>query len=272
MRPPAWPFNNKRRATAEARESRSAVVEEQVVEAAVASMGQAPRSGSSDAYVRSVLVGGAAKNLIDVVRSAVKIPEAARAGQLVPALAQTLTASPTARLIDPAAPRVATAASGWKSFTALDEALYRSASLVGVGLGAFQLGSAVPNIVGAVRSGGARALVDTRAGREGLLQAAGGAVTLGAFARGGLAARAAGVRGAGPFLLAAAGSSRMASPLVLGATFATGGLVFANSRGFLDFLNQGERRSFAQVESDAWRGLGVGAAVRRVRERLDEVI
>jgi hypothetical protein len=231
-----------------------------------AARGPAPPS-QSDSYVRNVLIAGAAKNVLDVGRAAVKLPEAYRAGRLMPALAQAVTASPTTHLIDPNAPRVASAASAGRSFTAVDAVGYRAASMLGVGLGAFQMANGIPNIVHAVHDGGPKAIVTTRDGRTGALQAIGGGITLGTFGRAAGMARASGVPGVGPVLLAAAGSASLASPWVLGATVATSGLVFANGRGFLDFMNEGETRTVRQVERDSWNALGVPDKVAYAKER-----
>jgi hypothetical protein len=200
---------------------------------------------------------GLTKNGLDVARSAIKLPEAYRSGRLLPALAQVVTASPTTHLLDPNAPRVATAASHGRSFTKVDELGYRTASLLGVGIGAFQFASGVPNVYRAVHEGGPKALVDTREGRTGALQVASGALTLGTFGRAGAVARAAGVRGPARVALAAAGSASLTSPLILGTTLASSGLVLANDHGFLDFMNRGEQRSFGQVERDSWRATGL---------------
>lgn len=210
-----------------------------------------------------MMIVSLAKNGIDVLRSAIKLPEAYRSGRLMPALAQTITATPTAHLIDPNAPRMATAASAGRSFTRFDEVGYRASSLVGVGIGAFQLANGVPNIYRAVKQGGAKAIVNTREGRTGALQAAGGAVTLGAFGRASVAAKAAGVTGVLPVTLAAAGAASLSSPWILGATLGSSALVLANDHGFLDFMNAGEQRSFVQVERDSWDDLDVRGKVDR---------
>ena len=230
----------------------------------------APQGGSGDAYVRNMFLAGVAKNVLDVGRSAVKLPEAFRAGTLAPALAQTLTASPTTHIIDPRAPRIATAASAGKSFTALDEIGYRTSSLIGVGVGVFQVANGVPNIARAVARGGAVAIVNTREGRTGVLQAAGGALTLGAFARAGVAARAGGVTGAVPVTLAAASAASLSSPWMLGATLASSGLVLANDHGFMDFMNKGEQRSFGQVQRDSWQATGINGKVASARDHTEQ--
>ena len=218
-----------------------------------------------------MFLAGVAKNALDVARSAIKLPEAYRSGRLVPALVQTITASPTTHLIDPNAPRVASATSAGRSFTHVDEALYKSASLIGVGIGAFQFVSGVPNIYHAVKQGGASAIYDTREGRTGTLQAAGGALTLGAFAGASVAARAAGVRGVLPVTLAASSAASLSSPVLLVATIASSGLVLANDHGFLDFMNRGERRGFQQVERDSWQASGIDAKVGAAKTKLDTI-
>lgn len=224
-----------------------------------------PAAGGEDSYLKTMFLAGVSKNAMDVTRAAIKLPEAARSGQLAPALAQTLTASPTSALINPNAPRIASAASGGKSFTLVDEVGYRATSLLGVGIGAFQVISGVPHIAHAIRDGGARALYDSREGRTGALQAAGGALTLGAFTRAGFAAKAAGVHGAVPLVLAAATAPSLTSPVILGATIASSALVLANDHGFLDFMNRGDRRPVGQVERQAWQATGINEKVAHAK-------
>lgn len=227
-----------------------------------------PAASGSSAYMQVMLASGASKAVLDIVRSAIKLPEAAAAGRFLPALAMTLTSSPTTALIDPRAPAVATAASQGRSFTKLDAGFYRAAAFIGVGVGAFQAVSGVRNIVDAVRSGGGSALYDTRQGRDGVLQAASGAISLGTFGRAAGAARAAGVTGIGGIAVAAATSPMLASPVVIGATLASGVLVFANGKGFLDFMNRGETRGAGQVVSDSWREMDLKGKVHRARRRF----
>ena len=212
---------------------------------------------SSGHYLRDDLLIAATKKSIDFVRSAAKLPEAYRAGRLPSALAQTAIASPTNRLIDPHAPTVASALSEGRSFTTFDRALYRSSIIIDVGLGVFRLGSGIPNLVHAVHYGGAKAIINTRQGRDGALQTAAGALTLGLFGRAAGAARAAGIRGGGAIALAAMGSETLTAPWVIGTALGSSAFIFANDHGFLDFMNAGNTQSVRQVEHNAWHTLGV---------------
>ena len=228
--------------------------------------GAASAEVSSRGYMRTVVGVSLGKNVLDMVRAGIKIPEAARAGRLGHALLQTITAAPTTTLIDPSKPTIATAASRGMSFTQVDSVLYRAAAFVGIGLGAFQVVTGVRNLHGAIKADGATAVYDTRRGRAGAMQTASGALTLGVFGKAMGSAAAAGVGGPMAVIGAAATSGALTSPVVMGATLLSGGLVLANDRGFLDFMDRGEERGFVRVQQDSWHALDVPGKVATARD------
>jgi hypothetical protein len=220
-------------------------------------------------YIRNEAMASAGKKALDLVRASVKLPEAARAGRLGTALLQTVAASPTTQLIDSTAPEVATDLSSGRSFTRFDRFAYRAAAGAEVGLAVFRISNGIPNVVRAVRAGGPAALIDTRTGRDGVLQTASGGLTLGLFGRAAGLARASGVRGVLPVTIAAATSETLTQPWVLGTCLGASTLVFANDHGFLDFLNKGNTMSVGQTEHTAWTQLGVRQKVENVGQHAE---
>lgn len=223
------------------------------------------RSPVARAAVLAGMAGGLTINAVDLVRLLKKYPEALRAGAFDPnlgrlgrlptALGLTAMLRPDSRIIDPAAPRVATIASLGKSFTRFDELMMRTSVLLGSSLAAVQVLSAVPNLADAMSREGSVSenLLGTNSGRAGLLQLAGGGLGLGVFATALRSTTGSGTRGVVPRVLEAARSPIMAKPIWGRIGMGTAYLVLANELHYLDFLNAGETRPVGQVLTDAAR-------------------
>jgi hypothetical protein len=241
---------------------RSATRDEAPVEPGAEADGGA-RSGAARAAMFIGLGGGFVQNGIDVARMAKKFPEAlraarfdpalGRAGRLPTALSLAVQTRVDSRIVDPLAPRMATAASLGKSFTRFDEIAMRASVLLGASLSIVQIGSAIPNIADAVSKDGPwhENLLQSTPGRFGVLQLGGG--LLGASIFTAALRQTAGQAGEGVItrILAAGKSPLMAKPLWGQIGIGTGLLVAANELGYLDMLNVGETRSTKQVLSDA---------------------
>lgn len=199
--------------------------------------------------------GGLAQNAIDVTRLVKKYPEAHRAGNLGTALRLTALTRPDSRVIDPSAPRVATAASAFKSFTRFDELAMKSSVLLGASLAVIQLASAAPNLADALSQDGPwhENLGQTTSGRAGVLQLAGGGLGVGLFATA-LRQTAGHAEGFIPTVLAAAKAPIMARPIFGQIGTASAVVVMANELGYLDFLDSDEGRSVGTILRDAAQG------------------
>jgi hypothetical protein len=228
------------------------------------------RTGLAKAAMVAGMGGGLVLNAVDLARLAKKFPEALRAARFDPSLGR-LGRLPTAlalaaqvrvddRIVNPLAPRVASAASLGRSFTRFDELAMRTSVLLGASLAAVQVASAIPNIIDAVGKDGPwhENLLQTTAGRFGMLQLGGGLLAGGIFATA-LARTHAAAGGAGlvQHVMAASKSPIMAKPIVGQIGIAAGLITAANELGYLDMLNSGETRSIGQVLGDAARGTPV---------------
>lgn len=152
--------------------------------------GTPERGGIAEAAVVTSMLGGVGVNAIDVARLLKKYPEALRAGKFDPslgrfgridaAIGQTIAMAPNRHVIDPLAPRVASAASLGKSFTKFDEVVMKSATLLSSSLAAIQFGSSIPNLIDAAGNEGPwhQNMYDNESGRSGVLQFAGGGLGL----------------------------------------------------------------------------------------------
>lgn len=221
------------------------------------------RSGIAKTAMMVGIGGGLLMNAVDVARTIKKYPEALRAarfdpslgrmGRLPTALGLTLATRPDARLIDPVAPRVASAASLGKSFTRFDEIAMKSSVLLGTSLAALQLASAVPNLADALGKDGPwyENIAQSTSGRAGVLQLAGGSLGLGVFLKALQQTRGSGATGIVDTVMAAAKAPIMAKPIFTTIGIGSGMLVMANELGYLDFLNTGETRSVSKVLTDA---------------------
>jgi hypothetical protein len=222
------------------------------------------RSGIAKAAMLVGIGGGFLQNGVDVARLVKKYPEALRAGRFEPSLGR-LGRLPTAigltfltradnRIVDPTAPRVASAASLGRSFTRFDELAMKSSVLLGASLAALQVGSAIPNLVDAVGKEGPwhENLVGSTSGRAGMLQLGGGLLGASVFAAAlhQTAGQGTGVVGR---VLAAGKAPIAARPLWGRIGLATGAVVLANELGYLDMLNAGEQRSAGRVLADSAR-------------------
>lgn len=211
---------------------------------------------------------------LDAARVVVKLPEAMRADEALrqagdgahavrvrTAITQLALISPNTHLIDPEAPRVASAASAWKSFTRFDDIAYRASSISGVGISGVQVIAGLPNIAEAMRKDGASSLVTSKAGRAGVMQIATGTLGLGIFGaalvatRGQLASSGGALARTQEHLLAAARSPVMTRPWITRAMIASTVPVTANEMGAFAFLDAGEERSTSEVLRDAARQL-----------------
>lgn len=213
------------------------------------------RGAISRAAIQFSFFAGLGKMGLDMARVAAKFPEARATGNLPTAVRQFITAAPTTSLIDPSAPRLASAALGGKTFTAFDRSAYRLSSGIGAALAGVQLASSVPNLIEGWQKDGPAGLVNSQSGRTGVLQAAGGGFALGLLSKAFVETRAAGTTGFLPTLLEATAKPSLSRPWVAGIGFLTAGLVIANELGFFDFLNKGETRDLGQVMSDAVHNL-----------------
>jgi hypothetical protein len=211
----------------------------------------AHRSALAAGAVAASNWGGVGKTIFDAGRVGLKLPEAKRAGMLPTAIRQMVTAAPTTTILNPELPAIATAESGMQSFTKLDGALYRTSALAGVAISGVQLLSAAPNIIDGVKSDGLAGLVDSKAGRSGIAQLAGGGLAVGLLGKAGMAAWAGGTRGALSLTMEAAAAPLLTRPWVAGVGFATSAVVLANEWGYFDWMDKGDPRSTGAVLQDA---------------------
>ncbi|MCW2927654.1 MAG: hypothetical protein JWM86_1622 [Thermoleophilia bacterium] len=221
------------------------------------------RSGAARVAMMVGIGGGFAQNAIDIARTVKKYPEALRAGTFEPSLGRlgrlptaiglTAMTRPDARIVDPAAPRVATMASAGKSFTRWDELAMKSSVLLGTSLAGIQLLSAVPNLADALGKDGPwyENLAMSTSGRAGVLQLAGGGVGLGLFAVALKQTKDIAGPGIVSKALAAGKAPVMAKPFWTKFGLATGAVVMANELGYFDMLNRGEQRRVGTVLADA---------------------
>lgn len=221
------------------------------------------RSGLAKSMMLAGIGGGFLANAIDIARTVKKYPEALRAakfdpslgtlGRLPTAIGLTAAMRPDARLVDPMAPRVPSAASLGKSFTRFDEIAMKSSVLLGTSLAALQLASAVPNLADALSKDGPwyQNIAQSTSGRAGVLQLAGGGLGLGVFLTALHQTKGVGATGVVDRVMAAAKAPIMARPVFTTIGLASGAVVMANELGYLDFLNTGETRSVPTVLSDA---------------------
>lgn len=241
------------------------------------------RSGAAKAAMTVGIGGAASQNVLDVGRLLKKVPEAARAAKFDPSLGRAgriptlggllALQRPDSRIIDPLAPRVASAASLGKSFTRIDEIAMKSSMLLGTSVSAIQVGTSIPNLVDAVRTEGPwhENLAATTSGRAGVLQLAGGSIGVTLF---GLALRQTRGQGDGgviPRMLTAAKAPLLARPIWGKVGIGSFALVLANETGYFDKLNSGESRSGGTVLREAahktpvlndaaWRTAAIGIA------------
>lgn len=230
----------------------------------------AERSGAAKTAMTAGIAGGLAQNAIDVTRLVKKYPEALRAGRFDPALgplgrlptALGLTAltRPDSRVIDPRAPRVATAASIGKSFSRWDEIAMKSSVLLGTSLAGVQILSSIPNLADALGKDGPwqENLAMSTSGRAGVLQLGGGVLGASLFYTALRQTKASSTAvGNVSRILEAGKAPIMARPLFGRIGTATALVVMANELGYLDSLNKGESRSIGAVLGDAGRGTPV---------------
>lgn len=122
--------------------------------------------------------------------------------------------------------------------------------------------AAGPNLWSGLQSDGPAGLVNTTAGRTGVITSIGGVIALQAMvasaARGGPGAIA---KFSHAFTDPALGRWRVVAPSMV--TFA---LTIVNETGFMDSLNKGEVRSFGRVQRDAVQGL------RHPQQLLDQIL
>lgn len=210
------------------------------------------------------MAGGVAVNAIDVARLVKKYPEALRAarfdatlgrlGRLPTALGLTAQLRVDSRIVDPLAPRIASAASMGRSFTRFDQIAMRSSVLLGAGLSAVQIGTAIPNIIDAVSKDGPwyENLLRTTSGRYGVLQLSGGVLGASLFAT---ALRQTASTAAGSGLtgrvLAASTAPIMARPFWGRVGIGSAMVIAANALGYLDPLNKSNDRSVGESMRDA---------------------
>jgi hypothetical protein len=226
---------------------------------------QDARTGAAKIAMLIGLGGGFLQNGIDVARLIKKYPEALRAGSFEPGLGR-LGRLPTAvgltfltradnRIVDPLAPRVASAASLGRSFTRFDELAMKSSVLLGASLAAIQIGASIPNLMDALDNEGPwyANLAGSTSGRAGVLQLSGGVIGAAVFAT--ALRQTAGQAGTDVVarVLAAGKAPIMARPLWGRIGLATGALVAANELGYLDMFNAGERRATPTVLAEAAR-------------------
>jgi hypothetical protein len=205
------------------------------------------------------------QNVVDITRIIKKYPEALRAGKYVEGLgrfgrlptALTMTAMtrPDARLINPLAPRVASAASGGMSFTRFDELAMKTSVFMGTAIAAIQLASAVPNLIDAVTNNDGpwhENLLGTTSGRAGMLQLATGSLGMGMFAT---ALRQTSGRSSGLVgrVMEAGKAPIMANPFLTKVGIASGVVLAANELGYFDFFNKHEKRDVPTILRDAAR-------------------
>lgn len=223
------------------------------------------------------MIGGGAVNAIDVARLIKKYPEALRAGAFDPslgrfgridaAIGQTIATAPNRNIIDPLAPRVASAESLGRSFTRFDEVAMKTSTFLSSSLAAIQFGSSIPNLIDAVGNEGPwqQNLYDNQSGRSGVLQFAGGGMGLGMLGtalvqshRMGLgdpvAEGAKSALGRGVQRLIDSGKAPvMANPLLKYIGIGSGLAAMANEIGYFDAFDRGNTRSVATTLRDAAR-------------------
>lgn len=217
------------------------------------------RSSLAKAAMMVGIGGGFLMNGVDVARTIKKYPEALRAarfdptlgrlGRLPTAVGLTALTRPDSRLIDPAAPRVASAASKGMSFTKFDELAMKSSVLLGTSLAALQIASAIPNLADALGKDGPwyENLALSTSGRAGVLQLAGGSLGMGVFLTALHQTKGQGSSGVINRILTAAKAPIMAKPIFTSIGIGSGMLVMANELGYFDWLNTGEARSIPTV-------------------------
>lgn len=236
--------------------------------------GTEPQRGwLSAAAVGVSFAGGIAQKGVDVGRLAKKFPEAwrmreylaaepiartsvmrwlhARTGRTGLALWELATMAPDTRLINPAAPAVASAASHGQSFTRFDRNAYRASSVISMALAPIQLVSGIPGLIEGVHTHGISGLVDTKAGRSGILQTGGGALGMLPLALAVREARMQGVHGIANLATHITQSKWMSSPALVSVGIGAGLLTFANEIGALDMFNTNNTRPAMDVLSDA---------------------
>lgn len=235
-----------------------------------AAAGATSDGGERSSVARTAMMvgigGGLVQNAIDVTRLVKKYPEALRAGRFEPALgragrmptalALTALTRPDARVIDPSAPRIASTASGGKSFTRFDEAAMKSSVLLGASLAGLQIAASIPNLHDALSKDGPwyENLAQSTSGRAGVLQLAGGGLGVTLFATALRQTRGEGsAAGVVQRIITAGKAPIMARPIFGQIGTATGIVVMANELGYLDFLNRGETRAAPTVLRDAAR-------------------
>lgn len=196
---------------------------------------QHDRSTIAKVATGTALLGGFAKGwALDRPRIAAALPNARAQGKTAMWMAQLLTGRATNDIVPSTGGTISIAGKvltkqGWNL-------AYKGSNALTLGLVGVQMLHGIPNLIDGVQSGDP--LLETRAGRTGLIASISGALELGLFGFAAIATR----KASGSKMAAMLAHPIHQQPGLVIARMAIGAPIAVNELGFLDFMNTGDER------------------------------